>query len=170
MNFNYSFDGLKDTFNRYKIEKDKNNHIIIIDKISNSKIENEEIINRVKFATIWFKFMGSPVSIKVAEYDYKTRYNYAFSDKTRVIYDNMMNVISNELITKGDIDVLELIKFFKDNNLDRIEDIKKLFSEHTSIVALNRWFRNAIPDSMFPKKSVETYNEAINKLNNKKTL
>lgn len=165
----YSFQKLQDTYNRYSIIKE-NSKIKIIDNLSKEEINDENIINMVKFSLIWFKIMGNPIGIKIADYDYKTKYNYAFSEISKCIYDNMMKVINTQLIGNGDIDILELISYFKDNNLKEINELKELFSSEQNIVALNRWFRMAVPDAKFPNKSVETYKQATNKLNDKKTL
>lgn len=170
LEYDFSFHGLKDTYDRYDLGKDSSGSLIVTDKLSQSEINNSDIINRVKFSLIWFKVMGNPIGMKVADYDYKTRYNNAFSEVAENIYDNMMKVINTQLIEEGDIDVLELVSYFEDNKIQGINELKELFSNERYVVALNRWFRMSVPDASFPKKSAETYKQALSNLNDKKTL
>lgn len=170
MSNDYSFKDLEETFNRYEIKSDKNKKIVVIDKLSKKEISNNDIINKVKFSFVWFKTMGFPSNVAVGEYDYKTRYNYAFSEKTKELYDNLSKLISEQLTTTGNIEVLDIVQFFKDNKYERLDDVKKLFSDTISVKALTMWFRLANKDSLFPTKSIETYQEALRKLNDKKTL
>lgn len=163
--YNFRFDGVKDTFDKYDICKDPDGNTIVVDRINGQHIADELIIDRVKFSFSWvLSIMKSHpretiTTHKLTELDYE----HAFSDDARKTYARIMSEIQRELTTTGNINTLDVVHSTEDIQYKYAKTYaENLFSSKKYIKAIDKWARHAIPNALPQTKETLTYIEAVN--------
>ena len=159
--YNFRFDGVKNTFDNYTLGKDEKGNLVAIGKKDNLICNDQLIIDRVKFSIAWAKatqnaHSRTTTSTEFNEYDYE----YAFNQGARETYATMMNCINKQLLTTGNIDLFEIINDVKNVPYKYSEAyVTNLFSKKIYIEALDKWSRHAIPNALPSTQPLMTLEE-----------
>lgn len=153
--YDFSFDGVKKTYDKYSFHVDHKGNFIITNK-------NTKIIYNDKISLIRAKFVLSWVS---ATLNKRTRhtileqglsdedYFYAFNEKARDVYNVLMNEIQDQLLKTGNIDTSLLVNTIKECHYEYANSIVcGLFDHSNSAIATYDWVKLVTPDAM-PKTS-----------------
>lgn len=165
--YNFKFDGVKDTYDKYYLAKDTNGELAAVEKSTNTVIKDSLIIDRVKFAIAWAKSTQTahPRTTPNSEFNEKD-YEYAFNEGARLTYASMMTCINNQLLTTGNIDPIEVLSYVENTNYKySVEYVKNIFSKKIYVEALDKWARHAIPNALEPTQELMTLDE-LNKVEN----
>lgn len=166
--YNFKFDGLKDTYDNYYLEKAKDGDLVAVEKSTNKVIKDELILDRVKFAIAWVKSTQyahprTTPNPEFNEYDYE----YAFNEGARLTYASMMTCVNKQLLTTGNIDPFEILDYIENTNYKYSKDyVKNIFSKKIYVEALDKWARHAIPNALEATQELMTLDE-LNNLENK---
>lgn len=162
--YNFRFDGVKDTFDKYTLGKDKNGNLVAVDRNSGVFISDELMIDRVKFSLSWvLATMNShPRTTSDRSYVTEQDYEYAFSEDARKTYAIIMSEIQRELTTTGNINPIEIVQSTEDFNYKYAKSYaENLFSQKKFIEATNKWARHALPNALPQTEELLTYEETI---------
>lgn len=162
--FDFSFKGLKNTFDKYSLEKDTDGNCIAIDRTNGMKITDKLTIDRVKFSIAWIRATEFERSRTTSDTSVVTEqdYEYAFNDGARKTYSIVMNSIQDQLLTTGDIDPIQVVDATKTSTYKYSQSIATgLFSQQKYAQATNDWARHAIPNSLQQTSPVITYEQAV---------
>ena len=96
-------DIVEDLFKRYNLIKDSNGEFKVIDRRTNIIYETKNFVDKVKFAHTWVaatkyeRSLSSPGLNEIPESDYA----YAFNEKAKEVYDNIMALASINMQAAG---------------------------------------------------------------------
>lgn len=162
--YNFRFDGVKDTFDKYTLGKDKNGKLVAIDRNSGVFISDELMIDRVKFSLSWVlaTMYSHPRTTLDRSLVTEKDYEYAFSEEARKTYSIIMNEIQKELTTTGNINPIEVVQSTEDFNYKYAKRYaENLFSQKKFVEATNKWARHALLNALPQTEELLTYEEAI---------
>ncbi len=100
---NYSLEEIEDLFKKYNLIKDTDGEFKVIDRKTNIIYEGKNFVDKVKFAHTWVaatrygRSLSSPNLNGITESDYA----YAFDEKAKEVYDNIMALASINMKTSG---------------------------------------------------------------------
>ena len=159
--YNFKFDGVKNTFDNYTLGKDEKGNLVAISKKDNSICIDQLIIDRVKFSIAWAKSTQYAHSRSTPYPEFNERdYEYAFNQGARETYAVMMGCVNKQLLTTGNIDLLEIINEVKKISYKYSEGyVKNLFSKKIYVEALDKWSRHAIPNALPSTQPLMTLEE-----------
>lgn len=144
--YDFSFEGLKKTYDTYFLSRDENGQAIAVERNSNNIIADSLLINRLKFAMTWFD--ANSVTQKQPERDYSIGsidYKYSFqNEKTKEIYHQLMDTAKNQLLTTGTIDFVKVNDSFAANDKHTHEIITNIASQQRYKKALETWVASSI--------------------------
>lgn len=162
--YNFRFSGVKDTFDKYTLGKDKIGNIVAVDRNSGNLIHDELFINRVKFSLSWVMATMKSHSRTTSDTSYVTEqdYEHAFSENAAKTYAIIMSEIQRELTTTGNIDPIDVVQSTEVLNYKYARAYaENLFSQKKFVEATNKWARYAIPNALPQTEELLTYEEAI---------
>lgn len=164
--YNFRFNGVKDTFDKYEIVKDSNGNTVVVDRTGGWYIGDELIIDRVKFSYSWVLAIMKVRSSETVDTRRLTAqvYEHAFSDDARKVYARIMGEIQRELTATGNINTLDVVNAAGNVPYRYARSYaESLFSSKKCIKALEKWARHAIPNALPQTKETLTYIDAVNR-------
>jgi len=107
-----SFEGLKDTYDTYKIGINPQGGLIAIEKNTGYIKEEPNFVAKVRFASLWRRSAFGNLDMKDEDECVKE----CFSEDSKGIYDEIRNLIQKQLKKTGNINTLEVINAMKDSS------------------------------------------------------
>ncbi len=153
-----SFEGLKETYNNYRIGVNPEGGLIAIEKNTGYVKDDKDFVARVRFITLWRKSA-------FGNYDMKDEENSVvecFSKESEGIYNELKTEIQNELRTTGNINTLQVINLMKDSEYKwgRITS-RRLFRTQQYAETINNYFRSITPTCKKQTKPTSSLLQAL---------
>ncbi len=147
-----SFEGLKETYDNYKLGVNPTGGLIAIEKSTGYVKEDYDFVCRVRFLSLWRKSAFANLDMK----DEESCVKECFSDESKNIYEELKEIMQNQLTTTGNIDTLEVINKMKDSpyKWGRITS-RRLFRTQPYAETVANYFRCITPASK--KQTKPTY-------------
>lgn len=147
------FNLLHDCALKYGIVFDRKNGNYLVKDLSNGTIiYDKDIVNKAILANIWLSAAG----ILVTDMDVRPGEAYAFSDDSRILYEEFFNRMLSDVKKVGTIDTVSLYKYILDKyGKDKARVIVSIFSNTYNTSYINSIFRD------LGKVDVEEKNKAV---------
>ncbi len=153
-----TFEGLKDTYDKYKIGVNPLGGLIAVEKNTGYVKEEPDFVAKVRFATLWRKSAFANLDMK----DEEKCLEECFSNDSHGIYAELKEDIQNQLVETGNIDTFKLLNKMKESNYKwgRVTS-RRLFKTNASADTVVDYFRTITPNSKKQTKPTDSLQQAI---------
>ena len=153
-----SFDGLKKTYEKYKIGVATDGGLIAVEKDTGYVMDNPKFVARVRFNSLWRKSAFANLDVKDEEACVIECYN----DNSRAIYEEIKAEIQKELKKTGNIDTKNILDLMKnsDNEWGRVVS-RRLFKTPAYADTVNNYFRSITSKAKKQTKPTLSISQAI---------
>ena len=147
-----TFDGLKKTYDNYKIGVNPEGGLIAIEKNTGYIKEEPEFVARVRFVALWRKSSFGNLDIKDEENCVKE----CFGDESKAVFSELSEVIQNQLVKTGNINTLDVINQMKESpyKWGRTTS-RRLFRTNAYAETVTNYYRSITPNCK--KQTKPTY-------------
>lgn len=149
----YSFNGVKNTFYKYKIEEDELGNRYAVDRRTGQKNYDAGVIDKAGFAAAWVNSMQRQFSVGSYNMLSSEQLSLSFDKNAEKAYNKIMNCINGQLVNTGHINASSLIEDmskFNDSSIKYANPYyitKALFSNVNSAKRVDAWSRLVIPNA-----------------------
>ncbi len=153
-----SFDGLKKTYDKYKIGVATDGGLIAIEKDTGYVMEDSKFVARVRFNALWRKSAFANLDIKDEEACVKECYG----DNSRLIYEEIKTEIQKELKKTGNLDTKKVLDLMKESKLEwaRVAS-RRLFKTPAYADTVYNYFRSITSKPKKQTKPTLSISQAI---------
>ena len=155
--YDFSFEGLKKTYDSYDLQRKEENGKeawVAIDKKTKAVVTDSLTIDRTKFARQWVgSFINSGLSMPSIGNDTTNieyiNQNYAWNENAKNDYNNLMGTMQMQLRGTGNVSPKEASEFLQSCKQPGVHqtNFKHLFSSVKYSEATTNYFRYATPDA-----------------------
>ena len=144
-----SFDGLKKTYDKYKIGVATDGGLIAVEKDTGYVMDDSKFVARVRFNALWRKSAFANCDVK----DEDSCVLECYGDNSRAIYDELKSEIQKELKKTGNIDTKNILDLMKTSETEWARVVsRRLFKTPAYADTVYNYFRS-ITDK--PKKQTK---------------
>lgn len=153
-----SFEGLKSTYEQYRIGVNPAGGLIAVEKSTGYINENPAFVSRVRFVSLWRKSAFGNLDSKDEEDCFKE----CFSSESKGIFEEIKGNIQNQLVSTGNINTLDFINCMKDSNYKwgRVTS-RRLFRTNQYAETVDSYFRSITSECKKQTKPTDSLLQAI---------
>ena len=134
-----TFDGLKKTYDKYKIGVATDGGLIAVEKDTGYVMDDSKFVARVRFNTLWRKSAFANLDIK----DEDACVAECYGDNSRAIYEEIKTEIQKELKKTGNIDTKKVLDLMKESNTEWARVVsRRLFKTTAYADTVYNYFRS----------------------------
>ena len=134
-----SFEGLKRTYEKYKIGVATDGGLIAVEKETGYVMDNPKFVARVRFNSLWRKSAYANNDVK----DEEACTTECYGENSKAIYDEIKTEIQKELKKTGNIDTKKVLELMKHSKLEWARVLsRRLFKTPAYAETVNDYFRS----------------------------
>ena len=162
INNDFSFEGLQNTFDNYALEKEGNRYVVR-DLRTNTISRDKLLVDRCKFAYTWVK----AASIKTEKYaGYRKdsiEYKYSFNEGAKEVYNSIMREASNQILSNGSIDMVEIFNDVNANYKYKNTIIQRIGCKDKYVKSLENWTKHSLVSAYSNLENINSNNISSSK-------
>lgn len=153
-----SFNGLKETYNYYKVGVNPEGGIIAVEKKTGYVKTDDKFVCRVRFINVWRKSAYGNFDSK----DEENCLSECFSQESESIYNKLKEIVEKQIKKTGNVDTKEIIEKMKDQEEKwaRIT-IRRLFKSVQTAETITNYYRSLMKRPKKQTKPTESLSQAL---------
>ena len=153
-----SFEGLKRTYEKYKIGFASDGGLIAIEKDTGYVMDDSKFVARVRFNSLWRKSAFANLDVK----DEEACIEECYGENSHAIYEELKDEIQKELKKTGNIDTKKILDLMKESKYEWARVVsRRLFKTQAYADTVNNYFRSITAKSKKQTKPTLSISQAI---------
>lgn len=162
INKDIQFNDLKTLLSRYDLrpqnENDLSSPLIVVDKKTNKKINDNSITSGTKFAYLWLstskrQYVNEPIP----------GYTDAFCETNKDVYNELMKIASKNIKDTGNLDLNQLLNLAENNKNTRfLKVLRGILNNSRAYELVYRFIKLKNPNAMLQTEREKSYSEQDN--------
>lgn len=144
-----TFENLKKTYQNYEVGTNEEGKTVAVERKTGYVVEDKKFVARVRFVSVWRKSAIGNIDTK----DEEASVEQCFNSDSESIYNELKNIIDEQLKKTGNIDTLEVLNQMKNSQYKWGRSTsRRLFRNEFQAEIITDYFRSLITTKLKKQK------------------